>query len=158
MTNEILIQSESQPELKFNGQLVTETRFGVELGDEDVRQFELQVYAVDGGGFVSTLRYATTSEAEKANFWYEDMDLFKDVENFFYVFEANEVIKGFSQLNRNDREKASSVCKQVAKRYEASLFKFLDLVRRRTIQHKFGDRVIEKPTGSSLLRALGLKR
>lgn len=158
MMNEIQIQGEDRPELRFEGQLIAESRFEVDLDDEYDRSFVLQVYAIDGGGFVSTLRYATTSIAEKANFWYEDMDQFKDVENFFYVFEANEVIKGFGQLNRNDREKANLVCKRVAKRYESSMFKFLDLVRRRAIQQKFGDRMIEKSTGSSLLRALGLKR
>ena len=127
--NEILIQAENQPELRFNGQLITESKFEVDLGDEETRGFDLCVYAIDGGGFVSTLRYQTSSEFENQICWHEDMDQFKDVENFFFVFEANEIIRGYDRMNRSDRTRAASTCRQVANAYDASLYKFLDHVR-----------------------------
>lgn len=156
--NEISLQSGSQPELRFSGQLIAETKFDVDLGDEQRRGFDLRVYAIADGGFVSTLRYQSTSELENQIFWYEDMDQFKDVENFFFVFEANEIIPGYDRLSRIDRARAASTCKLIANAYDASLYKFLDRVRNQSYQHNFADRAVEKANRPSILRALGLKR
>lgn len=156
--NEILIRNENQPELRFNGQLIAETKFGVDFCDDATREFNLRVYAIENGGFVSMLQYDTTSDSEKPLVWYEDMDCFKDVENFFFVFEANEVIRDYDRLNRGNREQSASSCRRIAKAFETSLFQFLDHVRSRASQLKFGDRIAERESKPSILRALGLKR
>lgn len=156
--NEILIRNGNQPEMRFKGQSIEDSTFQVDLDDDESREFKLQVYAVEGGGFVTKLQYETTSENEKSVVLYEDMDLLKDVENFFLVFEANEIMPDLQRINRTDRLHLMSVYRQIAQVYEASMFKFLDLVRIRAWQQKFGDRVIEKVNKPSILRTLGLRR
>jgi hypothetical protein len=157
MMNEIRIQNETSPELCFRGQLISETKIDINLDDQEKRQFNLQVFAVEGGGFVATLLYQSSCDSEQRICWLEDMDQFKDVENFFYVFEANEVILGFDRLNRSDRENAALTCKRIAAGYENSLFRFLDTTRHRANEQKFGDRIPEKGN-LSIFRALGFKR
>lgn len=156
--NEIVMRDKNRPEMRFNGQLIAETQFQVDLDDEEEREFKLQVYATEGGGYVANLQYDTTCPIETPVVNYEDMDLFKDVENFFYVFEANEVMQDLDRLKRSDRELRSLTYKRIAKAYENSMFKFLDVVRNRAHKEKFGDRVVEKPHRPSILRALGLTR
>ena len=155
--NEILIRHENQLDLCFQGQLIEETKFSIDLNDEERREFTLTAYAIEGGGFVPMLQYDTTSKSESPLVTYEELDQFKDVENFFYMFEAKEVIIGYDRLARSDREQAAKTCKQIAKVYEASLFRFLDLIGSRTSQQKFGDRV-EVKAKPSILRTLGLIR
>ncbi len=156
--NEILIQDGDKPELRFRGQLIADSEFMVELNDEQQRKFKLQVFGVEGGGFVSTLQYLTSCNSEKSTFLYEDMDLLKDVENFFFVFEANEVIRDLQAMSRVDREQRMLVYRQIAKVYESSVFRFLDVVRNRAKKLKFNDRVVENAEKPSILRTLGLKR
>ena len=155
--SEILFQHKNQPELRFIGQLIAETEFSVDLDDNAIRKFNLRAFAIDGGGFVAVLQYQTTSDSEENLLSYEDMDQFKDVENFFYVFEANEVFRNFDALRRSDREAAGLICKRIAKAYESSLFKFLDVLRSRCQKQNLADRMEEKPK-PSILRTLGLKR
>lgn len=155
--NEILIRNENQSELRFQGQMIEEKKFSVELNDDERREFTLSAYAIEGGGFVPVLRYDTTSKSERPFVTFEELDQFKDVENFFYMFEAKEVIPGYDRLSRNDRERAAKTCKQIAKAYEDSLFRFLDIIGGRVSQQKFGDRV-EVKAKPSFLRTLGLKR
>lgn len=157
MYEEILLQHENQPKLRFTGQLIGETQFRVESEDEAIREFNLRAYAIEGGGFVAMLRYETTSEAENELVWYEEMDQFKDVENFFFVLVANEFVRDYKRLSRSDRELAGLICQQITKAYETSMFKFLDVLRSRCLQQQLVDRVEEK-LKPSIFRRLGLKR
>ena len=156
--NEILLKHEGQPELRFTGQLVAETSFNADFKDEEKREFRLCVYAVEGGGYVAMLQYNTTSENEKPLVLYEDLDLFKDVENFFYLFEANEIMRKLKQVGQTERENLASLARRMVKAYESQMFKFLDLAHSRARQLELGDRLIEQPAKPSILRTLGLKK
>ena len=143
--SEHLIQDSNGNQLRFQGELAAEAGKELNLDDGQARKFLARIYAVEGGGFVSSLQYETSSPGEKPIAVFEEIDFADDVEKFYYVFEPSEIFCNSSELPREVVEQRPVLSKQLAKHYETLVFSLLDDFRAQVL--KSG--LLNKPNDSS---------
>jgi hypothetical protein len=142
--NEILIQDLTGHELRFRGDLILESEKSIDLDDEHVRSVTVRVYAVKGGGFVPMMEYATSCPDENAILTFENVDCMKDVECFFFVFEATEVLGDPLKLPRQQGNQRATLGQRFARQFESLIFPFLDEVRETADALGYHDKPEEK--------------
>ncbi len=155
--NEILIQDTNENQLRFQGELVIESEKVFSLDDRFERKFMAKIYAVMGGGYVSSLQYVTSSPAEKPILIFEEIDFMDDVEKFYYVFEPGEIFSDSLDLPRELIEQRPALGRQMAKQYESMVFALLDDFRVQVTQRGFLDKPNDQgtPKKSSFWSSLG---
>ena len=151
--NECLVSDLNDREFRFQGELILERETPVDLHDEYARSFAIEVYAVEGGGFVSTLEYATASPDEKPIRTFENVDAMKDIECFYFVFETNEVMGESKGLTRAEWDQQIENNRRLEKRFEKFIFPLLDEIRDTAERQGFIDKPIEQK--KSLWKLLG---
>ena len=124
--NEYTFQNQAGSEVKFQGDLILERSTAIVIGREFERSVKLRVYGVESGGFVPMLQYNSNSPKETKVETFEFVDLLTEVESFFLVFEANEVFKKTSGLNRGDADEQKEVSRIISNEVEKLAFELLD--------------------------------
>jgi hypothetical protein len=124
--HEYVLRDDNDHELRFHGELLVESASAVASDDQVQRKFVAKAYAVTGGGFVSSLEYETTSEAEEPINLIEVLDVLEEVEKFFYVFEPDEVFLSNADLTPEDLGKRPALRKRIAAAYEEATFELLE--------------------------------
>ena len=124
--NEYTFQDHVGNELQFEGDLILERNGAIEVDKEFERAVSVRVYGIESGGFVSILEYESNSPKETHVKVFEVVDLLKDVECFFFVFEATDVFKEDRIQDRDDVEEQKKVCRAISKRIENLVFELLD--------------------------------
>jgi len=142
--NECLVSDLGGRELRFQGNLILERETQVDLHDEFTRSFAIKVYAVEGGGFVPTLEYTTTSPGEKPVRTFENVDTMKDIECFYFVFETNEVRGDWKGLTRAEWDQRTEDNRRLEKRFEKFIFPLLDEIWDTAERKGFVDKQVEK--------------
>ncbi len=147
--NEIAIVSSESKEFRFIGELVHESKWNAVLDDEQSRSLALDVYAIEGGGFVSAVGFQSAVATEGASNVVEETDCFDEVEKFFYVFDINEVVASVAGASRVEKEQRTFAAKRLAKEYEKLMFQFLEDCKSQIAIKGYLDRVEDRPVKTS---------
>ena len=86
--NELQLKTETN-ELSFRGELLADAESTVTFEDGTSFCIQPKTYAVEGGGYVSSLQCRFPEGIGKSHFSFEKIDCLEDVEKFFYVFETS---------------------------------------------------------------------
>ena len=140
-------------EIQFRGELIAQDDCTVTFEDEHSYCMLVKAYAVEGGGYVSSLECQSPKSDEDPYLVFEEIDLLQDVENFFYVFESEDIFGEGMEALEDDHKLIDSRLKSLSTQYEKMVFKFLDQLhaeaaaRRHPRQNKtdtFGKHVLEE--------------
>ena len=129
--NEISLKTNEQKQLSFVGELISESTSCVEFADGFARQFTLALYAIESGGFVPAIVYTSDHPEEQTGRIAEIVDLFKDVENFFFVFVASDVLPRSKPVEREQCEARKKLETKLRLAYEDLTSTFLEEVSER---------------------------
>ena len=88
--NEMTINTHDLRTVSFDGELIDQQSVGVRLSDDAEAFLALRLYAVRGGGFVPVVEFTPASATVENIVDAEQVDLVKDVECFFLLFEPAE--------------------------------------------------------------------
>ena len=124
--NEYTFQDRAGNKLQFQGDLILERNNAIAIDNEYERSATVRVYGIESGGFVSGIEYESNSPNETNFKAFEAIDSLKDVECFFFVFEANEVFIKTSGLSRDDADEQKEVSRIISKEVEKLAFELLD--------------------------------
>ena len=124
--SEITINTMGAKPVSFVGQLATQKEGVVEFADGIPRRYLLKVYTIESGGFVPSIEYFSDASNEQTGCVAETVDLFKDIENFFFVFVPEEVLPESKGLDRDAIDARKKLSHKLRKAYETLAFAFLD--------------------------------
>ena len=141
--NEYTFQDDAGNELQFQGDLILERNSEVVIDKEFERSAAVRVYGIESGGFVPMIRYDSNSQKENSVKAFEIVDLLKDIECFFFVFEATEVFRKMSGLSRNDVNEQKEVVRLISKTIEKLVFELLDDLQSAAESKGFSDKPAE---------------
>ena len=143
-------------ELDFQGELIAEGASTVTFEDGTSFCIQPKTYAVEGGGYVSTLQCRFPEGSGKSYFIFEQIDSLEDVEKFFYVFETSEIFgEGMKSLSQ-DRDELARRLKTLSTEYEKVVFDFLDRLHTEAAARGTKDRVITESKKGSIWKKLGI--
>ena len=128
-------------ELVFVGEQVFLGRSDEFTTDAGTRWLELAVFARKDGGFAPVIFYRSTCESDVTIA--EHVDAYKDVENFFYVFEPTEVLDE-KKLMALPVEQRQRLTKTLTRLYDEQVNKALLAVRACAAEHPEQDAVREE--------------
>ncbi len=124
--NEIVLNTIDESKVSFVGELVCKSAGVVEMCDGFNRQFALRLFANESGGFVPAIEYTSDNPNEKTGFVAEIVDLLKDVENFFFVFVADDLLQKQKPVERDQIEARRKLETKLRATYECLSSKFLE--------------------------------
>ncbi|MFK7768401.1 MAG: hypothetical protein AB8B55_14355 [Mariniblastus sp.] len=145
---EFAIQSSDGTEIRHAGELVHKDSFEVVPNDQITRNFVLDVYAVEGGGFVTSIEFQTSCSREESVKFCEEADNLDEVEKFFYVFDLGEHLLPGDNLAQPQKLEHSNILKWLAKEYESRMHAFLEVVNKRIAELGYTDRISDQKPGS----------
>ena len=143
-------------ELTFQGELIAEGASTVEFDDGASFCIQPKTYAVEGGGYVSSLQCRFPEGSGKSYFTFEEIDSLEDVEKFFYVFETSEIFDNGMKSLGQDREEIARRLKKLSTEYEKVVFDFLDRLHAEATARGTTDRVKTESKKNSLWKKLGI--
>ena len=121
---EYLIESKDR-EFRFQGELLASQEATVNLLNDISCQLSATTYAIDDGGYVSSLEFRLSNHPSDPIVLFEEIDVMEDVEKFYYVFEPVEIFKNNSG-SVEEREEIAANCRILSQAYEKMIFCFLD--------------------------------
>ena len=124
--SEITINTMGAKPVSFVGKLATQKEGVVEFADGIQRRYLLKVYTIASGGFVPSIEYFSDASNEQTGCVAETVDLYKDIENFFFVFVPEEVLPKSKGLDRDAVGARQKLSTKLRKAYETLAFAFLD--------------------------------
>ena len=124
--NEYTFQDDAGNEFQFSGDLIVERSDAIKIDEGFERSVTVGVYGVESGGFVPVLKYETNSPNENSVSRFEVVDALKDVECFFYVFEADEVFVGSDRLSTSELDEQTGLGRAISSTVEKLVFDLLD--------------------------------
>jgi hypothetical protein len=124
--NEMLLNKMDGKKVSFVGELIGQAEGNVESTDGLDREFALKLFRIKSGGFVPVIEYESNDSREQAGCIAEIVDLFKDVENFFFVFVPEDLLSETKELDRDDLEARKKLAVKLRKTYENLSFTFLE--------------------------------
>ncbi len=124
--NQIVLDTIDGKPVSFEGELISQTEGNVEFTDGMERKFVLKVYAIESGGFVPSIEYFSNSTLEKTGCIAEIVDLFKDIENFYFVFVPEDLLTKASGKPRDEAHASRRLASALRKTYERLAFAYLD--------------------------------
>lgn len=148
--NVFSIKSSDDVEVNFSGELIDEVESIVTLEDDCDRKFVIRVYAIESGGFIPTIEYQSNCPFERSVVWFEETDVFEDVEKFFYAFDVSELMLPAKGISHQEKENHRRIIKKLAKNFEPVMFKFLDDAKQKADQNGFVDRAQEPSKPGSI--------
>jgi hypothetical protein len=148
--NDLSIKNSDDVELNFDGELIHQAESVVSLEDGRHRKFLVSAYAVEGGGYVSSIEYQTDCSQEKPVVIFEQTDVFEDVETFFYAFDVCELMLPIKRLSLDEKADRERRTRKISQKFETMMFEFLDAAKRSAEEHHFGDRIEEPAKTGSL--------
>ena len=124
--NDYTFQDHAGNELQFRGDLILERDDAIEINKEFERSATVRVYGIESGGFVPVIEYDSNSPNETHVIAFEIVDLLKDVESFFFLFEACETFRKTNGLTRDDLDEQKEVGRLISNKIEKLVFGLLD--------------------------------
>ena len=123
---EIVLNTMSGKQVSFVGELVKESTGSIDMPDNFDRQFGLRLYDIESGGFVPSIEYTSNAPHEHSGCLAEIVDLPKDVENFFFVFVADDLLEESQVSDREDKEVRKKLVARLRASYEDLMSIFLE--------------------------------
>lgn len=143
-------------EIQFRGELIAQGDNTVTFEDATSYCMSARAYAIDGGGYVSSLECRFPESDEDPYLVFEEIDLLQDVENFFYVFESNEIFSEGMKSLGDDHELIASRLKRLSTQYEKMVFDFLDQFQAEAAARGTQDKTKPAPSESTFWKKLGI--
>ena len=144
-------------DFQFQGELIVVGETTVTFDDASSCCMVARVYAVEGGGYVSSLECRFPKGCGDTHWACEEIDSLQDVENFFYVFESDDIFgEGLKPL-KNDRDKVAKRLKRLSAEYEKMVFDFLDEVQSEAASRGVEDKAKPIPVESSIWKKFGIR-
>ncbi|MDB4766216.1 hypothetical protein OAG71_00865 [bacterium] len=144
-------------EVQFEGELIAVGECTVTFDDSSSYHMVARAYAVEGGGYVSSLECKLPAHCGNTYWACEEIDSVHDIENFFYVFESDDIFgEGLVPLV-NDREQVAKRLKRLSAKYEKMVFDFLDQVQYEAASRGSKDKAKPIPGESSFWKKLGIR-
>jgi hypothetical protein len=120
-----LEKMDGQP-VTFVGELAAQSEAPIADTGGLKRSFTLKLYLIESGGFVPTVEYFSEATTEKTGCLAEIVDLYKDIENFFFVFMPGDLLLDSNMMDRDQAEARRRLSNKLEKVYQAQAFAFLD--------------------------------
>lgn len=124
--NEILLDTMDGKHVSFVGELICQKTGDVEVSDGLKRAIILKLYGIQSGGYVPLIEYRSDDPAEKSGCIAEIVDLFKDIENFLFVFVPEDLLPEPKSTDRDIVEARKKLSTRLRKLYESLSFDFID--------------------------------
>ena len=124
--NEYTLQDHVGNEFQFQGDIILERSDAIKIDKEFERSLTVRVYGIDSGGFVPMLEYESNSPNETNVKAFEVVDSLKDVECFFFVFEASSVFEKAERLSNDEIDEQEKVGRAISSKIEKLVFELLD--------------------------------
>ena len=153
--NALQLKSQAD-ELNFRGELIAESESTVTFEDGTSFCLQPKTYAVEGGGYVSSLQCRFPAGSGKSYFSFEEIDCLEDVEKFFYVFETSEIFGAGMKSLSEDRDEVARRLKTLSTEYEKVVFQFLDCLQAEVTARGTTDRVKTDAKKASIWKKLGI--
>ena len=143
-------------EIQFEGELIASGDTTVTFDDSNSCCMVAKAYAVAGGGYVTLLECKFPESCGGKYRTFEEIDSLHDIENFFYVFESDDIFgEGLKPL-KNDRDQTAARLKKLSAEYEKMVFDFLDQLHAESAARGLQDKVKAKPAEKSIWKKLGI--
>ena len=144
-------------ELEFQGEQISVGTCIVTFEDKSSCRMTARAYAVEGGGYVASLE-CNFPEGGGNTYWAcEEVDSLHEIENFYYVFESDDIFgQGLKPLG-NDHDQVAKRLKILSAEYEKMVFDFLDQVQSEAHVRGTHDKPKTTPAGNSIWKKLGIK-
>ena len=144
-------------EFQFEGELIVTGEITVTFDDSSSCCMVARAYAAEGGGYVASLECRFPEGCGDTYWACEEIDSLHDIENFFYVFESDDIFgEGLVPLV-NDREQVAKRLKRLSAKYEKMVFDFLDQVQYEAASRGSKDKAKPIPVESSFWKKLGIR-
>ena len=144
-------------ELVFRGELIAEVEKQVSLDDAISVRVKPQVFAVEGGGYVATLECKFPQGFEDSYQAFEEIEALQDVENFFYLFDPDEIFGDAAAGPEEDVRVVKRRLDHCSTQYEKMIFAFLDVLQLRASALGTTDKPkSSKHKGKSFWQKLGI--
>ena len=142
-------------EFQFQGELIAHQEATVEFANRESCHMDAKTYALEHGGYVSSLEFLRSDLPDEPIVLFEEIDLTEDVEKFFYVFEPSEVFRETAK-SYEERESTALNSQNLGQAYEKMIFDFLDQFQAETEERGTNDRPKPVKKDGSIWKKLGM--